>query len=68
MMKSRGNLHKRIDDFVSLLCRVLEVTTSGYYPWVKRPLTIRQRKEMRLEFEIRTAHKRTRYTYGPEHL
>jgi len=53
---------------VSLLCRVLEVTTSGYYAWVKRPLTIRQREEMRLEVEIRAAHKRTRQTYGPERL
>ncbi len=53
---------------VALLCRVLEVTTSGYYAWFKRPLTIRQREEMRLELEIRAAHKRTRQTYGPERL
>jgi len=53
---------------VLVLCRMLEVTTSGYYAWVKRPLTIRQRDEMRLELEIRAAHKRTRQTYGPERL
>jgi putative transposase len=53
---------------VALLCRVLEVTTSGYYAWFKRPLTIRQREEIRLELEIRAAHKRTRQTYGPERL
>lgn len=54
---------------VALLCRVLEVSTSGYYAWFKRPeLTIRQREEMRLELEIRAAHKRTRQTYGPERL
>jgi putative transposase len=58
----------RLVYFVSLLCRVLEVTTSGYYAWVKRPLTVRQREEMRLELEIRAAHKRTRQTYGPERL
>jgi putative transposase len=58
----------RIAYYVSLLCRVLEVTTSGYYAWVKRPITIRQREEMRLELEIRAAHKRTRQTYGPERL
>jgi len=58
----------RLAYFVSLLCRVLEVTTSGYYAWVKRPLTIRQREEERLELEIRAAHKRTRQTYGPERL
>ena len=53
---------------VLLLCRVLEVTTSGYYAWVKRPLSIRQREEMRLEVEILASHKRTRQTYGPERL
>jgi putative transposase len=53
---------------VALLCRVLEVTTSGYYAWFKRPVTIRQREEMRLELEIRAAHNRTRQTYGPERL
>ena len=46
----------------------MEVTTSGYYAWVKRPLTIRQREDERLELEIRAAHKRTRQTYGPERL
>ena len=53
---------------VTLLCRVLEVATSGYYAWVKRPLTIQQREEERLELEICAAHKRTRQTYGPERL
>ena len=53
---------------VVLLCRVLDVTVSGYYVWVKRPLSIRQREEERLELEIRAAHKRTRQTYGPERL
>jgi len=54
---------------VALLCRVLEVSTSGYYAWFKRPeFTIRQREEMRLALEIRAAHKRTRQTYGPERL
>ena len=53
---------------VGLLCRVLEVTPSGYYSWVKRPITVRQQEEMRLELEIRAAHNRTRQTYGPERL
>jgi len=53
---------------VVLLCRVLDVTTSGYYAWVRRPVSIRKREEERLELEIRAAHKRTRQTYGPERL
>ena len=51
-----------------LLCRVLGVTTSGYYAWIKRPLSRRQQEEARLELEIRAAHQRTRKTYGPERL
>jgi putative transposase len=58
----------RLAYFVSLLCRVLEVTTSGYYAWVKRSLTIRQWEKERLALEILAAHKRTRQTYGPERL
>ena len=53
---------------VLFLCRVLEVTASGYYAWVKRPLSARQKEEARLELEIRAAHKRTRQSYGPERL
>ncbi|MBN2439325.1 MAG: IS3 family transposase [Deltaproteobacteria bacterium] len=58
----------RLNYPVVLLCCVLAVTTSGYYAWIKRPLSIRQREEERLELEIRAAHKRTRQTYGPERL
>ncbi|MFH1335441.1 MAG: IS3 family transposase [Candidatus Zixiibacteriota bacterium] len=58
----------RLAYFVSLLCRVLEVTTSGYYAWVKRPLTIRKRKKMRLELDICAAYKRTCQTCGQERL
>jgi transposase InsO family protein len=53
---------------VLVICRVLDVTASGYYAWVKRPLSIRQREEERLELEIRAAHKRTRQMYGSERL
>ncbi len=37
-------------------------------PGYELPLTPRQREEIRLELEIRAAHKRTRQTYGPERL
>lgn len=53
---------------IVLLCRVLDVTTSGYYAWGKSPFSIRQQEEERLELEIRAAHQRTRQTYGPERL
>jgi putative transposase len=51
-----------------LLCRVLDVSRSGYYAWLTRPPSRRAREEGRLEAEIRAAHKRTRETCGPERL
>jgi putative transposase len=53
---------------VSVLCRVLQVSSSGYYQRRKTPVSDWQREEYRLELEIRAAHRRTRETYGPERL
>jgi putative transposase len=53
---------------LSLLCRVLEVSRSGYYAWQhRRPSTCAQ-ENARLEVAIQAAHVRTRQTYGPERL
>ena len=53
---------------VSLLCRVLGVSASGYHAWRRRPPSRWLREDARLEVEIRAAHRRTRETYGPERL
>jgi transposase InsO family protein len=53
---------------IPLLCRVLEVSRSGYYAWLKRPPSKRAQEEGRLEAEIAAAHRRTRKTCGPERL
>lgn len=53
---------------VPLLCQSLEVSPSGYYAWMKRPDSPRQKEEARLAVEIKAAHKRNRETYGPERL
>jgi transposase InsO family protein len=53
---------------VPLMRRIMNVSASGYYAWLDRPLSKRTLEEMRLEVEIRAAHKRTRQTYGPERL
>jgi putative transposase len=50
------------------LCQSLDVSPSGYYAWVKGPVSPRKKEEVRLEIEIKAAHKRTRATYGPERL
>jgi putative transposase len=50
------------------LCRVLKVSSSGYYAWVDRPLSKRAEEEARLMVEIRGAHRRTRKVYSAEKL
>jgi transposase InsO family protein len=48
--------------------RIMDVSASGFYAWLERPLSERAQEEMRLEVEIKAAHKRTRQTYGAEKL
>jgi len=51
-----------------LMRRIMNVSASGYYAWLDRPLSERAREDMRLEVEVKAAHKRTRQTYGAERL
>ena len=53
---------------MAMVSRILEVSPSGYYAWLERPVSRWVREEVRLEVEIRAAHKRTRQTYGAERL
>ena len=53
---------------IAAMCRVLDVSESGYHAWRKRPPSPRAQANARLEIEIRAAHERTRQTYGPERL
>ena len=45
---------------VPMMRRIMNVSASGYYAWVDRPLSKRAQEEVRLELEIRAAHQRTR--------
>ena len=53
---------------IAAMCRILQVSKSGYYKWFKRKPSKRVLEEGRLEVEIKAAHKRTRETCGPERL
>jgi putative transposase len=46
------------------MCRVLEVSASGYYARQKRPLSKREQEDGLLLRQIRTAHQASRGTYG----
>lgn len=46
------------------MCRMLGVSSSGYYEWLKRPESPRAREDRGLTAHIRAAHVRSRGTYG----
>ncbi len=50
---------------ISLLCRVLRVSRSGYYDWKDRPSSKRDRENAALTEQIREIHdRRSRQIYG----
>ncbi len=63
-MMKRMRLHYSIP----FMCRMLNLSSSGYYAWLNRKPSKRSQEEGRLEVEIKAAHKRTRRTCGPKRL
>jgi transposase InsO family protein len=49
---------------IETMCRVLEVSRSGYYAWKKRPEPAKSKQDARLAAEIASAHQRSRGIYG----
>ena len=49
---------------IALLCRVLEVSCSGYYAWRKREPSRRTQQDAVLTARIQTIHGQSRETYG----
>ena len=49
---------------VATACRLLGVSTSGFYAWLKRGPSQRTRQDARLTERIRAVHTRSRGTYG----
>lgn len=49
---------------VLLICKVLEVSPSGYYAWKKRPESAHSREDRRLRKVIRSVFEESRQTYG----
>ena len=49
---------------VRVLCRVLRVSTSGFYAWCRRAPSARAREDAALKVEIRAAHAASKKTYG----
>lgn len=49
---------------VTLMCRVLDVSSSGYYAWRKRPSSVREMANNALLKEIKAAHQASNGVYG----
>jgi len=49
---------------VETMCRVLNVTRSGFYAWKKRPKPARAKSDAQLAAKVAAAHQRSRKTYG----
>lgn len=49
---------------ISMMCRVLEVSRSGYYAWLSREPSTRARQNAELLVEIHRSHEESRGTYG----
>jgi len=49
---------------VQKMCRVLEVSRSGYYGWKRQPQGKRQKENEQILMEIRESHKNSRRAYG----
>lgn len=54
----------RAEHEVRAMCQVLQVSTSGFYAWRKRPKSQREQTNEALVDEIRRFHQRSRQTYG----
>ena len=53
---------------VSRLCKLLQVSVSGYYAWRNRSPSQRQLDDMVLLAHVRAAFRRSRETYGAERV
>jgi putative transposase len=53
---------------VSRMCRVFEVSRSGFYEWLSRPESARQQSDQRLSEDIKRAFEDSRENYGTRRI
>lgn len=46
------------------MCKVLELSGSGYYDWVNRPESDKEKEDKKLLKEIKRVHKESHKIYG----
>lgn len=55
---------EKVTHAIAMLCRVLGVSSSGFYAWRQRPPSARATKDVQLTEQIVTIHQESRETYG----
>ena len=57
------------DEFeITVMCRTLQVSRSGYYAWRVRPVSAREMANQALKGEIKAIHDESRQTYGSRRI
>jgi putative transposase len=49
---------------VGVMCRLLQISRSGFYAWLERPMSERDRTDLALTAKIEAIHRRSRHVYG----
>lgn len=63
-MKYQFIADHRQEFLITIMCRVLDVSRSGYYAWRKRPTCARKMADQSLTEQIERIHYHSRRTYG----
>lgn len=63
-MRFKFILAEKVNYPVRMLCRVLQVTSSGFYAWCHRGPSRRRREDLKLSLRVAEIFKRSRGTYG----
>jgi putative transposase len=59
---------KQAEHRVTILCRCMRVTRSGFYAWRRRGLSARARRDLVLRTKLRAFHAASRHRYGRPRL
>jgi transposase InsO family protein len=54
--------------WVGVMCRLLQISRSGFYAWRDRPMSDRQRSDLALMARIEAIHRRSKGVYGSPNI
>jgi len=53
---------------VGVMCRLLKISRSGFYAWLERPMSERDRTDLMLTGKIEAIHRRSKGVYGSPNI